>query len=259
MRLLPALGVAALMLTALPASAAEVAAKAGYLLSLGGINIATADVTFNDTGSHYDLKLDAQVTGLANLVSTGTAAVEASGDSEGPALQAHQFDLLTRANGEDFRVNVTFDHGDATGFKVTPPLTDNVNRVPIERAQLTGVGDMLSAFVLKAPALDDALCNRTFHIFTGVERFDLVMSYIRPDRATSLRTAYQGPVVQCRLRYVPISGHFTTSPTTTYLAHSDQLYLWYAPMGETGYYLPYRVLVATSVGDLSLVLTKLDD
>jgi hypothetical protein len=259
MRLLPALGVAALTLTALPVSAADISAKAGYLLSLGGINIANADVTFTDSGGHYDLKLDAQVTGLANLVASGTAAVEASGDSGGPALQSRQFDVLTRANGEDFHVAVSFDHGDATGFKITPPLTDNVNRVPLERTQLTGVGDMLSAFVLKAPALDAAVCNHTFHIFTGVERFDLVMSYIRPDRATSLRTAYQGPVVQCRLRYVPISGHFTTSPTTTYLAHSDQLYLWYAPMGETGYYLPYRVLVATAVGDLSLVLTKLDD
>jgi hypothetical protein len=30
-------------------------------------------------------------------------------------------------------------------------------------------------------------------------------------------------------------------------------------MGETGYYLPYRVLIATTVGDLSLVLTKLED
>jgi len=259
MRLLPALGVAALTLTALPASAAEVFARAGYLLSLGGINIATADVTFKDTGSQYDLKLEAQVTGLANLVATGTAEVEASGTSGGPALQSRQFDVLTRANGEDFRVAVSFDHGDATGFKVTPPLTDNVNRVPIERAQLAGVGDMLSAFVLKAPGLGPELCNHTFHIFTGVERFDLVMSYIRPDRATSLRTAYQGPVVQCRLHYVPISGHFTTSPTTNYLAHSDQLYLWYAPMGETGYYLPYRVLIATTVGDLSLVLTRLED
>jgi Protein of unknown function (DUF3108) len=259
MRLLPALGAAALAFAALPACAADVSAKAGYLLSLGGINIATAEVTFNDADGSYDLKLDAQVTGLANLVATGIADVESSGNSAGPALQPAKFDVLTRANGEDFRADVTYAHGEVTGFTVEPPLTNNFGRVPIERSQLTGVGDMLSAFVLKGSALDPSLCDHTFHIFTGVERFDLAMSYIRPDRATSLRTAYQGPVMQCHLQYLPISGHFTTSATTNYLAHSDQLYIWYAPMGGTGYYLPYRVLIATSVGDLSMVLTRLSE
>lgn len=259
MRLLSALGAAALLLAALPASAADVSAKAGYLLSLGGINIATADVTFTDSAGHYDLNLDAQVTGLANLVSTGTAQVEASGSSAGSLLQSEKFDVLTRAGGEDFRVDVKYAQGKVADFTVTPPLTDNVNRVPIERSQLADVGDMLSAFVLKSQTLDSSLCDHDFHIFTGVERFDLKMTYLRPDRATSLRTAYQGPVVQCRLQYLPISGHFTTSPTTNYLAHSGDLYIWYAPMGSTGYYLPYRVLIATSVGDLSMVLTKLSD
>jgi hypothetical protein len=259
MRLLPALSALALALFALPASAADVSAKAGYLLSLGGINIATADVSFNDTAGRYELKLDAEVTGLANLVSTGTASIEASGSSAGQALQSEKFDVLTHANGEDFRVDVKYARGDVAAFTVDPPLTDNVNRVPIERSQLSGVGDMLSAFVLKGTGLDASLCDHSFHIFTGIERFDLKMTYLRSDRATSLRTAYQGPVVQCRLQYLPISGHFTTSPTTSYLAHSGDLYIWYAPMGESGYYLPYRVLIATSVGDLSMVLTKLSD
>jgi hypothetical protein len=30
-------------------------------------------------------------------------------------------------------------------------------------------------------------------------------------------------------------------------------------LAESGYYIPYRVLLATSVGDLSMVLTSLKD
>ena len=97
------------------------------------------------------------------------------------------------------------------------------------------------------------------HIFTGVERFDIAMSYLADDKATSLRTGYQGPVVQCRVKYMPVSGHFTTSEMTNYLAASDHILIWYAPMGATGYFIPYRVLITTSVGDLSMVLTSLKD
>lgn len=246
-------------MAATPAYAAPAAIEAGYLLTLGGFNVATATVRLDDDGHHYDLDLEAQVAGLAGLVASGTAHVGASGSSAGSQLASEKFDLLTRANGEDFKVDVGYDGGSVTSFKVTPPLTDDVNRVPIERSQLSGVGDMLSAFVLKGRSLDKSLCEHRFRIFTGVERFDLAMSYLQDDKATSLKTAYQGPVVQCRIKYTPVSGHFTTSDMTNYLAKSDQLYIWYAPAGETGYFIPYRVLITTSVGDLSMVLSKLSD
>jgi hypothetical protein len=250
---------ALLALVAAPAEAAPVSAEAGYLLTLGGFNIATATVKLNDDGHDYDLDLQAQVAGVAGLVASGSAHVAASGGSAGSQLAPEKFSLLTHANGEDFKVDVGYQGGSVSSFVVTPPLTDNIGRVPIERSQLAGVGDLLSAFVLKGRALDKSLCNRKFRVFTGVERFDLALSYLGDDKATSLKTAYQGPVVQCRMKYTPVSGHFTTSGMTNYLAKSDQLFVWYAPMGDTGYFIPYRVLITTSVGDLSMVLTRLSD
>ncbi|MDR3474812.1 MAG: DUF3108 domain-containing protein [Devosia sp.] len=252
---------AALLLTALPAPvlAAGVDATAGYQISLGGMNIASADVKLADGDGHYSVDVEAHVAGLGSLVASGTAKAESSGVSTASGLASQKFDLTTRANNEDFNVDVQFARGEVTEFVVTPPLTNNLNRVPIERSQLSGVGDMLAGFILKGPALNSALCDRKLRIFTGVERFDLAMSYLADDKATSLRTAYQGPVVQCRIRYTPISGHFTTSESTNYLAQSDRIFIWYAPMGTTGYFIPYRVLLATSVGDLSMVLTTLKD
>ena len=83
------------------------------------------------------------------------------------------------------------------------------------------------------------------------------MSFVSDDEATSPRTGYQGPVMLCNIRYTPISGHFTTSEMTTFLAESDRILVWYAPLGETGYFIPYRMLVTTTMGDLSMVLTQM--
>ena len=42
------------------------------------------------------------------------------------------------------------------------------------------------------------------------------------------------------------------------MAESDRILIWYAPLAETGYFVPYRVLLTTSMGDLSMVLTRLE-
>lgn len=239
----------------LAAEAAPVTAQASYSVSLGGIGIANVTVDLKDSGKAYDLAMKANVAGLGSLVASGTAKVTASGSSAGKVLASKKFDLETKANGEVFDVDVAFAGGDVSAFIVTPPLIDNYNRVPIERSHLRGVGDMLSAFVLKGSGLDKGLCQRKMQIFTGVERFNIAMSFAGNDEATSARTGYQGPVVTCAIRYSPVSGHFTTSEITNYLADSDRILIWYAPLNDTGYFIPYRVLLTTSVGDLSMVLT----
>jgi len=240
-----------------PAGAAEVEGSARYIMTLGGINIAAMTVDLQDSGSRYRLDLSANVAGLGSLVASGTAEATSVGRSSGSALAAEQFDLETRANGESFTVDVSFAGRDVSAFKVEPPIVDNYDRVPLERRHLTGVGDFLSAFVLKGNGLDKSLCQRQAKIFTGVERFNIGMSYAGEDEATSPRTGYQGPVVVCSVDYDPISGHFTSSEITTYLADSDRIIIWYAPMGDTGYFIPYRVLLGTNMGDLSMVLTRM--
>ncbi len=238
-----------------PALAAGVDASAGYVLTLGGINIATMNVDLRDDGSRYSLDLAANVAGLGAVVASGTAKATAEGSSSGRALASSAFDMQTRANGEAFDIDVTFGGGNVGSFKVEPPIIDNYDRVPLERKHLTGVSDFLSAFVLKGRALDKSLCDRDVGIFTGVERFNIAMRYAGDDTATSARTGYQGPVVLCSVDYNPVSGHFTSSEITTYLADSDRIIIWYAPLGTTGYFIPYRVLLGTNMGDLSMVLT----
>lgn len=244
------------LLPVAPLAAAELQATATYAVNLGTTNIASVAIRLNDSGNRYAMALDARVTGLAQLVASGTARVQSAGRSTGSGLASEQFDLLTRAAGEEFSVEIEYRKRDVTAFVVTPPILNDIDRVALERRHLRGVNDMLAAFVLKGDRLGPQLCDRELDIFTGLERFSLHLRYLRQEEATSRRTGYQGPVVLCGLNYTPISGHYTTSEVTNYLAASDRMLLWYAPLGS-GYFIPYRALVSTSVGDLSVVLTDL--
>lgn len=251
-----ALAFISLVAASVPAFAAPVDAKVSYVVTVGGINVALVDIDLDDDGRRYGLDLSARVTGLANIVASGTAKASVSGSSAGQALQTESFELETRANGELFTVDVGFANRNVATFKVEPPVLDSYDRVPLERSHLTGVGDFLSAFILKSGALDRSLCEKNLKIFTGVERFNIALSFLDTDEATSPRTGYQGPLVACSVDYQPISGHFESSEMTSYLADTSRIILWYAPLGGSGYYVPYRVNVGTSVGDLSIVLTS---
>lgn len=251
---LAALGLA---LCALPATAAEIKARAEYMVTMGGTHVANVRINLNDNGSAYSLVLDAKITGLAQLVASGTAKASSTGASGDKGLRADKFDILTRAGGEDFTSAVTYAGGTVSTFKVTPPIINDIDRVAIERKHLAAATDMLAPFVLKGAALDKRLCERQMPIFTGVERFNLSLKYVKDDTATSKRTGYQGPLVLCSMHYTPISGHYTTSEITTYLAQNERILVWFAPLKTPGYYIPYRALVTTEAGDLSVVLTEL--
>lgn len=242
----------------LPAQAAEVNARATYSITLGGTAVATVTIALSDTGKTYAMALDARISGLAQLVASGSARGESLGRSTGSGLVSEKFDLLTRASGEDMTVAIEYASRDVTAFVVSPPILNNIDRVALERRHLTGVNDMLAAFVFKGGELNGGLCDRKLQIFTGVERFNVAMRYEKMDTATSKRTGYQGPVVLCNVSYTPVSGHYTTSEITTYLAETGRILLWYAPLETPGYFIPYRALLTTSVGDLSIVLTKLE-
>lgn len=249
------LAASALLLGLSQAQAAPVDATASYVLTLGGINVAMMHIDLDDDGSSYTLGVKANVAGLGAVVASGTANVTAKGRSSGSTLRSESFALETRASGQTFTVDVGFAGQNVSSFKVDPPVSD-YDRVPIERGHLTGVADFVSSFVLKGNALDKNLCDRRMRVFTGVERFNLDMGFVSDDNATSPRTGYQGPVVLCSIEYEPISGHYQNNEITNYLADESRILVWYMPLGDSGYFIPYRVLLGTSMGDLSMVLTK---
>jgi hypothetical protein len=242
----------------LAALAQQPGALAQYVVTLNGINVAYLNIRLNIEGGSYQLDLSANVIGLAQIVAQGSGAVNSGGRVTSNGLASDRFYLETRTSSDRFSVETRYAGGTANHFVVSPPLPENPDRVPVTSAHRRGVNDPVAAFILRGPALDQSLCNRTMPVFTGIERFDLQFSFVQMDSATSSRTGYQGPVVACAMRYVPISGHFNSSEITAYLRDNQRMMAWFSPLGESGFFIPYRVLMGTSFGDLSLVLTSID-
>ncbi len=251
-------GLAVLALAATPAQAQQANALASYVVNLAGINVAYVNIRLDADGASYQLDLSADVAGLAQVVSQGSGSVNSGGRITGDGLASDRFFLETRTQSERFQVETRYQGGNAVHHAVSPPLTNNENRVPVTSSHRSGVNDPIAAFILRGNGLDQSLCNRTMRIFTGVERFDLNMGFAEMQQATSGRTGYQGPVVLCHMRYNPIAGHFSTSEITNYLRDNQRMLAWFAPLEGTGYFIPYRVLIGTSFGDLSMVLTRLE-
>ena len=240
------------------ALAADLNANANYVVTLRGVNISTVGVAFKDDGQKYRVDISADVAGLAALVAAGTASLSSTGSSTASQLQSDRFELETIANGQSFNVRFQADNGNVTSSQVLPPLTQNENRVPITAKHRQNINDPVASFFLKANRLSPDVCNQSFEVYTGVERYDIDLKFAKEQTATSKATGYQGPVMLCTMRYKPISGHFTNSDTTSYMQSNQRFLIWYAPLGDSGYMIPYRVLVGTAFGDLSMVLTRLN-
>jgi len=240
------------------ALAAPVSVVAQYVISVGGTIIARADIDLRDDGSSYTMDMSAKISGLGNLVASGSAAINVSGTSTNTTLFGDEFTLQTKSPQGSSKVTVNFIDRNVAAFFSEPPQPHRIDQIPLQRSQLRSVNDMLSAFIIKSSHLSPQICDRTLNIFTGVERFDLKLSYAAVENATSTRTGYQGPVILCQLNYIPISGHYTSSEITNYLQGSERILIWYAPVTGSDIFIPYRVLVGTTFGDLSMVLTGLN-
>ncbi|VAW24850.1 hypothetical protein MNBD_ALPHA11-432 [hydrothermal vent metagenome] len=240
------------------ALAAPVSVVAQYVISVGGTIIARADIDLRDDGSAYTMDMSAKISGLGNLVASGSAAINVSGTSTNTTLYGDDFTLQTQSPQGSAKVTVSYIERNVAAFFSEPPQPPRLDQIPLQRSQLRNVNDMLSAFIIKSSHLSPQICDRTLNIFTGVERFDLKLSYAAAENATSARTGYQGPVILCQLNYLPISGHYASSEITNYLQGSERILIWYAPVAGSDIFIPYRVLIGTTFGDLSMVLTGLN-
>jgi len=233
-------------------------ASGSYVISLRGINIAEAEIGFSDEGDTYRVAINGQFSGVATIITSGSATMSSSGRVRAAGLVSDSFALTTQTENDFFSFGFQAAGGTVTSETVYPPLPEGLDRVPIRRSHRLGVNDPIAAFVVKADSLGPAVCERTLKVYTGIERYDMELSFLANQQATSQRTGYQGPVVLCAIRYKPIAGHFVGSESTEYLAQTDRFLIWYAPLGHTGFLIPYRMLMGTAFGDLSMVLVAMD-
>ncbi len=239
-------------LAAFPSAGLAAGLQADYGIWLAGLPIGTADVKSSFDGERYTISLQARFTGLAGMITGGKGAANASGQVSGTRVVPSAFAIVSRNSKESRSVRMGLRSGSVSAVSIEPPIDDKPDRVPVEEAHKRGVVDPVSALIMpaKGSATDPDNCNRTIPVFDGASRFDVDLTY--SETKTVAKPGYSGPVLVCKARWKPISGHRPARSAVKFMEDNDDMAVWLAPMEGNRVLLPLRIEVRTQIG-LSVV------
>jgi Protein of unknown function (DUF3108) len=243
-----------------PQASAETALKASYTISISGLTIgkAEADSRFTDAG--YAAVVKGMTTGISRLFSNARATMLGNGHFSGTRVMPASYNMETSERGFETHVRMSMHSGTVTDLLAMPQLREAPDRVQVGPDDTRNVVDPLGAFIILTdrPGLPDGgkVCDRTIRVFDGWQRFDIGLAYKQSRLVTGIGDAYDGRVVACTARYVPIAGHRQNQEATKYMAENKRLEVWYAPVREMPLLVPYRILIGTKYGDLIITSTR---
>lgn len=223
---------------------------ATYRVSLIGLPIGAVNLNADLTPTSYSIAGDAKVTGIARLFANAHGASVGKGAIIHGHVSPAIFATIAADSHMTRTIRMALAGNAVTGVDISPPFDEKPDRVPLGPDDKRGVVDPVGAVILPAPAsgpmLSPAACDRKIPIFDGYTRFDITLSYVG-ERTVSAK-GYDGPVVVCAARYVPISGHRRDRPATKFMADNKDLEVWLAPIASDHVLFPFRVSVRTMIG-----------
>jgi Protein of unknown function (DUF3108) len=251
------LGTGAGMAPAL-ASAGSATTVIRYGVTLAGLPIGTANLNISvSDGGPYKINAAAKVGGVISLISDGRGSASAAGTLGSAAPLPSSYALNSLAGKKPQTVQMALSGGNITAVELQPELPPRKDRVPVTPANRHGVLDPLSAMLVPVAggeALEPGACKRTLPVFDGATRFDVKLSYARTEHVDG--KGYSGPSIVCSARYVPIAGHRPDRDQTKFMVANRDIELWLAPIKGTHVLAPFKIIVGTQIGRLTLDATR---
>jgi len=252
--------VATILIGPSPEARAETALKVSYAISIAGLTIGRVDANGRFTETGYAAIIKGSTSGISRLVSDARATLVGSGRISGKRVVPASFNLETSESGFETHVRMSMRAGAITDLLAIPALREAPDRVPLTPEHQRDVVDPVGAFlsVVDKPGLADteSVCSRTINVFDGWQRYDIELSYKETRLVTGAGEAYDGKVVACTARYVPVAGHRESREAVRYMAANKRLEVWYAPIKDMRFLVPYRILIGTKYGDLVITSTR---
>ena len=257
--LLLACGAFAMAIGVAAPAAAQGKLEARYRATLAGIQIGTGSwvVDINDT--QYSAASSGITTGLMHVLTggEGTSAVRGTLGGGRPLTALYGATIVSRKKTDEVRVAI--DHGNVKDFKVTPPIDDKDERVPITDAHKQGVLDPMTASLLRTPGNGNPVsaeaCRHKLAIFDGRLRYDLELAFKRMEQV-SAEKGYAGKAVVCSVKFKPVGGHVPSRTTIKYLTKQRDMEIWLAPIAGTRVLVPFRAQGPTPIGQAVLEATQ---
>jgi hypothetical protein len=232
---------------------------ASYNISIGGLTIGRVEAKARFGDKSYVTAINGSTWGISRFVSDARALLAGSGRISGSKVTPGSYNLDTAEGDFETQVRMAMRGGSVVSVDAWPGLVEASDRVPITSRDRNNVLDPVGAFVvaLDGKGLPDGskVCNRTVKVFDGWQRFDIRLSYKDTRQVTG---AFDGDVIVCAARYVPVAGHRPSREQVQYMAGNDRLEVWMAPVEGTRLLVPYRILIGTQIGDLVISARTFD-
>jgi hypothetical protein len=223
---------------------------ATYRVSLIGLPIGAANLNADLSPTTYSIRADAKLTGLARMFANAQGASTGDGTIVEGHVSPATFATIAASSNMIRTIRMALAGNAVKGVDIAPPFEEKPDRVPLGPHDEQNVVDPIGAVVFPAtasgPLVSPAACNRKIPIFDGYTRFDIDLTYVGERNVKA--KGYDGPVVVCAIRYVPISGHRRDRPATKFMADNKDLEVWLAPIESDHILIPFRVSARTMIG-----------
>lgn len=240
-----------LLLAATTAAAADARLEVHYEGSVTAVPVGRGEFILDITDTGYAAVGSARVTGIAKLVSRGKGSVSARGNFIDGEISPTNYSTKSESDKKKENIEISLAGNTVTQFSVFPPTKPAKDRIPVAEKDRQGVVDPMSASIITVPDGRDMLspenCKRTIPIFDGRQRYDLVFSYERTDKAKDIK-GYSGKMLVCRVDYRPIAGYKPDKLNVKYMQDNKNIFVWLAPVEGTRVLFPARVSIVTLIG-----------
>jgi hypothetical protein len=243
------------MLCGLGVSAqADTRLNAHYKISMIGVSIGQVSWTVDIGASAYRASAIGKASGALSILVNGEGQAATHGIVKGERLIPMVFSSNVTDDGEIAGLQMTFENDAVKTLRTDAPLPKR-NRVPVTEADRHGVTDPMTAMLIPVAPGEDVLapasCDHVLTIFDGQRRYNLALSFKRTDYL-KIGQGYAGPVLVCAVMLQPIAGHRVDSMLVKYVGGRHNMELWFAPIPDTPFVIPIRLLMPTMIGTLEI-------
>jgi hypothetical protein len=191
------------------------------------------------------------------LDAQGSVAAEGRLSSGKPVPSKFQLKLLAGKWSDE--VGIVFSGDRAKESVLSTSANPSADYVPIKDGDRVGASDPMTALLVYVGGTGvttvPQACERTVAIFDGHTRYNLRLAFERFSTAHPIE-GYQGQVVVCSAKFLPVAGYDPKHFLVTYLAAQHETEIWLAPLGSTRLLVPYRASISTPMGVGILEATK---
>jgi hypothetical protein len=199
------------------------------------------------------------IAGFLRLFLDAQGSVTAEGRLSAGKPIPSKFQLTLLAGKWSDEVGIVFTGNRAKETVLPTSAARSADYVPIKDSDRVGASDPMTALLVYvggtgATTVPQA-CERTVAIFDGHTRYNLRLAF---ERLSTVRAAegYEGQVVVCAAKFLPVAGYDPKHFLVTYLAAQRETEIWLAPVGSTRILVPYRATISTPMGVGVLEATK---